>query len=51
MASTYFAYIGSKINYLCSDSKVEPRKIKTASLKVIYLHKGKSNIKYGPNFN
>ena len=28
MVSTYIAYIGSKVNYLCSDSKVELGKIK-----------------------
>ena len=27
MVSTYIAYIGSKISYLCSDSKVELWKI------------------------
>ena len=49
MVSTYMVYIGSIINYFCSDSKVELRKIKMQVSK--WSIKGKSNIKYEPSLN
>ena len=48
MVSTYIAYIGSKLNYFCSDLKAElqKKKIKMQVSKVIYLNKGNAILEY-----
>ena len=48
MVSTYIAYIGSKINSLCSDSKVELRKIKMEVSKWSIYIKARAILKMNP---
>ena len=48
MVSTYIAYIGPKINSLCSDSKVELRKIKMEVSKWSTYTKARAILKMNP---
>ena len=48
MVPTYIAYIGSKITYFCSDSKVELQKIKMQVSKGSICMKGRATLTMNP---
>ena len=50
MVSIYIAYVGSKINYFCSHSKLNCEILKCRSPSDLFT-KGKSNVKYEPNLS